>query len=328
MAATESRRRKRILKPGSNAFVFLVCTVLAGTFWLIKAMQDEYITKVEFPITYQSFPKNKILKDSLPEKAELKLQSEGWELLKLQLSKRPFPLVVDLSDPSIEHQIQLTENSFFRKDKVPEGLKILSISPDTLSIRFGQAVEKQLPVKLNGNFSYAANHNLADSIQVVPAEILVSGPKSYLAEMDYVETVEFDYKNIKEKRIEKTALRKPSKPFVSYRKNAVRIIIPAETLTEKTLKVPVECRNPYYQNRLTIIPKKVKVSFQTPLSRYKAIKSDDFQIKVSGRLADQAQKPDKLPVALTKKPDFIYNLRPNPRKVDYLISSDPSLKPN
>ena len=315
-------------RPGSNAFVFLVCTLLAATFWLIKAMEEQYTAEVKFPIQYQAFPDNKLLKDSLPPAATLKVQANGWQLLKLQARKRPYPLVVDLSDEGNNGQIRLEEQAFFKSGSVPDQLQVQEISPEKLTIEFDQALEKKLPVKLNGQFSYAPQHNLSDSIQVIPRQVRVKGPKTYLKNIEGVQTRSFRYTGIDKQLVRNVPLQAPDKPFVSYGQKAVKVIVPVEELTEKSLEAPLYFRNPYYRNQVTLFPAKATISFQAPLSRYQDIQASDFQLEVSGRPTDQNNPPDKLPVSISERPAFVYHVRVRPKRVNYLLAKDPLAAPN
>lgn len=319
MNGSRSHKRQWIWKPGPNALVFLFCTLLASIFWLVKALEEEYTTKLDFPIEYQSFPENRVLKDSLPSVAKLKVRSTGLQLLKLQMRKQPYPLAVNLSNASSNRSIQLEQEAFFKNDQAPKKLEVLDLKPESLDIEFDQALEKEVPVVLNGRFQYAENHKLADSIQVVPSRVRIKGPETYVKKINQVKTRDFHFKEIKGKKIKEPALQKPDYPFVTCSHKKVKVIVPVETVTEKSLNIPVEFQNPYYRGRITLIPKDVEATFEVPLSQYGNITANDFKAVVKGRLTDQPNAPTRLTVSINKKPDFIYNFRYQPRKVRYLI---------
>lgn len=323
MAASNSPTRQWILKPGPNALVFLFCTLLAAVFWLVKAMEEQYTTQIAFPIEYQSFPENRLLKDSLPTAATLKVRSKGWQLFKLQLKKDPYPLVVNLSDAADGHIVQLGEKAFFKSQQVPKKLDVLKVKPDTLKIAFDKAREKEVPVVLNGTFDYAKHHRLVDSISLAPATVRIRGPETYVEKIDQVKTQKFHYKQIKSKRIEEQPLQKPAYPFVDYSHTKIKVIIPAETVTEKSLELKVNFNNPYYRNRISLIPRDIKATFQVPLSHFTKVNAADFKAVVNDDLMDQPNPPSHLPVTISQKPNFIYNLRYHPKKVRFLIPQNP-----
>lgn len=319
MKASTSQQLRMLWKPGPNALVFLFCTLLASIFWLVKALEDEYTTKLDFPIDYQSFPKNRVLKDSLPSAVKLKVRSTGLQLLKIQLRKQSYPLAVDLSNVGNGHSIKLEQEAFFSNNKVPEKLSVLDLKPDSIHIEFDKALEKEVPVVLNGRFQYAENHKLADSIQVIPSKVRLKGPKTFVKDINQVKTKDFHFKKIQGKKVFEMALEKPDYPFVSCSHKNVKVIVPVETVTEKSLKIPVEFQNPYYRGSIRLIPSTIKASFAVPLSQYPNITARDFRAVVKGSLTNQSHAPSRLKVFIVKKPDFIYNLRYQPRKVRYLI---------
>ncbi len=319
MKSSTSHQLQVIWKPGPNALVFLFCTLLAGIFWLVIALEDKYTTKLDFPIEYRSFPQDRVLKDSLPSDAKLKVRATGLQLIKIQLREKPYPLAVNLSNFRNGHSIKLEQEAFFSNNQVPEKLSVLDLKPDSIHIEFDQALEKQVPVVLKGNFQYAANKKLADSIQVVPSKVRLKGPKTFVKDIDKVKTKQFNFKGIQKKRVLELALKKPDYPFVTFSHEKVKVILPVETVTEKSVKVPVQFQNPYYRDRITLIPKNVKATFEVPLSQYDKINANDFEAVVKGRLTSQPNAPTRLLVSIIQKPDFIYNLRYHPRKVRYLI---------
>lgn len=290
-------------------------------------MEEQYTTNIQFPIEYQSFPENKILKDSLPPAAELNVEAEGWQLIKLQLNKSPYPLVVDLSSVKAGQAIPLKEASFFKAGKVPNQIQVRDVSPDSLNIVFDQAARKRVPVKLNGQFSYAAQHNLADSIRILPQAVTVSGPKTYVTAIQQVPTKAFEYTGIDQKLAKDVPLKDPQQAFVTYSREKVKVMVPVEELTEKSLEVPIYFSNPYYRNRITLIPTTVSLRFQAPLSRYRQIQPSDFRLEVKAQLTDQKAPPDRLSVEVAQKPYFIYRLRLQPKAVDYLKVKTPPGSP-
>ncbi len=309
------------IKPQSNTFVFIVCTLIALTFWFLKSLEQTYKTEVNFPIQYENFPENRILKDSLPDKVRLEIKGSGWDILSIKTSSEVYPLMIDLINTSANEQITLEQNAFFPEGKVPEDIEVMDFYPDTLNIDFDKKTEKTVKVSLNGTINYMDHHGLADSIKILPEKVHLEGPKSYLKKIDSVSTRPFQLENLKQKIVRTIPLADPSYPFVEYNKKAIKLIVPVEQLTEGQVKLPVKLDNPYFNSRIELIPKQVRVIFQTALSNYPSISRKDFQAKVSTNFITQEERPNTLKVRLMKKPEFIYNVRIEPSRVNYLLQN-------
>ncbi len=310
------------INPKSNTFVFIICALIALAFWFLKSLDQEYKTQVAFPITYKNFPKDRILKDSLPEKVRLSIKGTGWDIMSIETGSEIYPIMIDYQKAKKLNEVVLTEGAFLLDEKVPEEVDVLNISPDTLNINFDKRTEKTVPVKLNGEITYKDNHALSDSIQVLPSKVHIEGPQSYLKRIDHLKTKTFRIEKVNDKLIKNIPLKQPAYPFVSYNKKAVKLIIPVEKLTERTIAVPVKLDNPYFKSRIELVPSQVKIRFQTVLSRYDEITPEDFEAFVYTKRTKQENRARKLKVHLAEKPDFIYNIRMKPDHVNYLIRND------
>lgn len=299
-----------------------MCTLIALAFWFLKSLEQEYKTEVAFPITYENFPQDRILKDSLPERVRLSISGTGWEILSIETGSEVYPIRIDYEKAKNLDEVVLTEGAFLLNEKVPDEVEVLDISPDTFGINFDKRSEKTVPVQLNGDITYKDNHGLADSIQVLPSKVQIEGPQSYLKNIDKVKTASFSIEKLNEKLIKNIPLNDPVYPFVTYNKDAVKLIIPVEKLTEGTITVPIKMDNPYFKSKLELVPNEVEITFQTVLSQYEAISREDFEPVVYTKSIKQEDRPSTLKVQLAKKPDFTYNIRVQPDNVNYLISSD------
>ena len=314
------------IRPGSNTFIFIICTAIALLFWSLKSLDQEYETTIGFPIEYQNFPKNQVLKDSLPNQVNLDIKASGWDILTLKTGTEIYPIKIDFQDSRGLKEMVLTKNSVFLDKKVPEGIEVEDIRPDTLSIAFDQKAEKTVPVKLDGSITYKDNHGLADSIQVVPSRIHLEGPQSYLAETKEIRTQSFEFQQVEQKLVRNIKLKKPEYPFIDFDHEFVKLILPVETLTEGTVKVPVELKNPYFYAKLELVPQFVEVTYQTALSNYPEINSEDFTVLVNTDPIQQQKRPNTLKALLTEKPAFTYHTRIQPKRINYLIQEPLSNK--
>lgn len=307
--------------PGSNAFVFIVCSVLALAFWFLKSMEERYVTEVSLPIEYQNFPENKILKDSLPGDIKFEVDANGWDLLALKTGTNAYPVSIDLSTASGRKEINLSPNSPYLEDRLPEGLEVLSVNPRTLRIEFDKKLTKRVPVNLDARIKFAPQYALADSISIAPREVNLEGPESYIESVDTINTEPLRFDSLSESIDRQFALRLPNKPFVQANHNAVHVQIPVDKLTEGKLTIPVRIRNPLFKGTLTLVPSKVDVIYQTTLNQYESIHPEDFRVTVDASLVNTGSAPDKLPLKLVSKPEFVYNIRLQPGEVNYIIEN-------
>lgn len=288
-------------------------------------MEVNYITQVSLPIKYENFPENKILKDSLPNNIKFEVDAKGWDLLALKTGTNAYPVAIDLSNASGRKEINLSPRSPYLEGRLPEGLDVLSIKPESLEIAFDNKMVKRMPVRLNASIDYAPQYAQADSITVNPESVIIKGPESYIKPVQTLKTVDLRFDSLRQTIDKQVALQIPNKPFVEANHEYVKVKIPVGKLTEGQVSIPLEIRNPLFKGSLTLIPSKVKVFYQTTLNQYEIIGKEDFKITVDASMVNSGSSPNKLPLNLIRQPEFVYNVRLRPNEVNYIIEN-PTLK--
>ncbi|MFQ6928284.1 MAG: hypothetical protein ACLRS8_10065 [Parabacteroides merdae] len=98
--------------------------------------------------------------------------------------------------------------------------------------------------------------------------------------MKEIKTIHTEIKKRKNKTVTRT-VQLEKIDGVTLEPTSVTVTIPIEEYTEKTLEIPVICTNlpPHYTLRM--FPAVVKVSCNVPLSRFKDVSADDFEIRIS-----------------------------------------------
>ena len=76
--STESRKT---IGFSNKLIVFLICLIFSSVFWLITNLSTEYISNIEFEVTYKGFYKGLVLSKNPISKLEVKIKSSGFKLL-------------------------------------------------------------------------------------------------------------------------------------------------------------------------------------------------------------------------------------------------------
>lgn len=107
----------------------------------------------------------------------------------------------------------------------------------------------------------------------------------------------------------------------TYDPTSVTITIPIEEFTEKTLEIPVLCTDlpPHYT--LRTFPSVAKVTCSIPLSRFKDLSEDAFEIRFSFKDLEQ-NVSGSLPIQLTKKPDWVNSVALVPDKIEFILEQN------
>ncbi|PSR06483.1 MAG: hypothetical protein BRD49_00255 [Bacteroidetes bacterium SW_10_40_5] len=109
-------------------------------------------------------------------------------------------------------------------------------------------------------------------------------------------------------------------PNINYSHHKVQLTVPVNQITEGTFQVPVDVRSNVPEYKITIIPSKVKVVYQTTLNNFESIDTSDFQLYVEDQDFDTTLSyPQKLPVRVSQKPAFLNHFKIMPDRLNFLI---------
>ena len=307
---------KRFLT-GKDLFIFLFFLVVSTAMWGLQAMRKTYETVVQIPVTYENIPLGYVQIKELPEKLRITVSDRGNVLLNYR-AKRFSPIAINIEEPVKEESeisTKTLESAILKK--LNASSQIIKISPELLHFKFVQLKKKTLPVKLNQRIELAQQYTLSGPIEINPHKMEVYAPESVLDTMQFAYTRLLAINDLKD-TIQRTVKMKEIKN-VDYSSPTVDVTIKVEPYTEKTVEVPVIVANVPAHHTLRIFPSVVNVSFQLGISLYDKINASSFILAVDYQETLNENNQKKLPVEIKKQSDKIFNVRINPKQVDYLI---------
>jgi hypothetical protein len=286
--------------------------------WLIIILDKSYTTTYPFIFSVKNQPANLALKEPLPDNSLLIINGRGWDLLKMMYSHDTVSLDIAIENFRTTRKVLITNNykeTF--KSSLPEGVRIIRIIPDTLILEFEKVLRKKVPVKPDLDISFRKQYGQSGKTIIEPSFVTISGPQSYVNDIEYIRTIPIMIKNVS-KSINKTIqLSRFSKSNVEFSSNTVNINIPVEKLTEGKYIIPVKLFNSG-KEKITLIPDKIEVSFQSPINIFKKVKPESFMVYIDMK-SNKKLTSGKLKVKLEVNQPFIYFIKPYPEFVDYII---------
>jgi YbbR domain-containing protein len=304
--------------------IFLIFLLISTIFWFLNQLEDQYVTRIFYPIKYTDYPDDKVLVGEIPSKLELEVEGQGFELLEYKVDNLS-PLLLQISTYDLKSQGEgnsllyyiAAENIKPRiAQQLSSNMKIIDISPDTLFFEFANRIKKRVPVEPNIRYSFGRQMMLKEDISIEPDSIEVSGPESVL---DTVEAVRTQFRNYSDLTSDVTATLQLEKLHnqVEFSTPRVRLKIPVEQYTEGTLKKDIVVRNSPDSVVLRIFPSTVNITYLVGLSNYEEVIPELFKVYVDYR--DTWADRDQLRVYVEKAPEYLKSYTFRPQEVDYII---------
>ena len=308
-----------LLSDKSREFlIFLFFFLIAGGFWLLQTLNNDYEAEFSIPVRIKNVPDNVVLTSDPPSEIKVKVKDKGTVLINYMLGKSFFPIVLNFADYEGRNSHVKVYASEFEKSILSQlsvSSKILSIKPDTLDYIFSTGKSKRVPVRFLGKVTAGLQYYVSDTIYN-PDSVLVYAPTGILDTITTAFTQRVNLENISDTTRRRIAL--ASVKGAKFVPGSVELMFPVDIYTEKTVEVPVHGVNFPADKVLRAFPSKVQITFQVGMKRFRSIKADDFIVNVSyEELLNLGS--DKYTVKLKTIPRGVSQVRIVPEKIDFLI---------
>lgn len=306
-------------------FIFLFFFFVAGGFWLLQTLNNDYEADFSIPVRLKGVPNNVVITSEPASELRIKVKDKGTVLLNYMLGKSFYPVILDYADyKGVDNQVRIYPSQFEKKvlNQLNASTRLLSMKPDTLEYIYATGMSKLVPVKLSGTVSAGRQYYLSDTV-FKPDSVLAYAPEGVLDTITAAYTQQVKLENISDtlrRQVSLLTLR-----GVKFVPASIEMMLPVDIYTEKTVEVPLHGVNFPADKVLRAFPSKVQVTFQVGLSRFRQITADDFHINVSYEELLRLGS-DKYTVKLKNVPEGVNQVRFNPEQVDFLIEQiSPSL---
>ena len=131
-----------LLSDKSREFlIFLFFFLIAGGFWLLQTLNNDYEAEFSIPVRVKDLPNNVVLTSEPPSELRVRVKDKGTVLLNYMLGKSFFPVNLSFLDyKGKNNHVKIYASDFEKKilSQLNVSSKILSIKPDTLEYIYSE----------------------------------------------------------------------------------------------------------------------------------------------------------------------------------------------
>ncbi len=161
-----------------NAPLKIASLAVALLLWFVIAGEKTSEIGLRVPVEFQNFPKDLELAGDPVNSVEVRVRATPGVIARL--GPGDVSAQLDMSDVEDgERIVQLTPESI----RVPFGVKVVKITPARATLHFERTLQKRVPVRPRVVGRPAEGREVADVVSV-PAEVVITGPKSRVAAVD------------------------------------------------------------------------------------------------------------------------------------------------
>ena len=307
-----------------EALIFFCFILLAFGFWLLQSLQQEYEIDIRIPVKYKNVPPDISFTETPPEAITVKVKDKGSVLLNYSFGRSFAPIEANMkAQPEKAGKLVISRKDIESdiKKHLIATTSLLSFEPQHIDAAYSKRIKKEIPAVFEGTVQTNAGFKVSGDISITPRNISVYASDVVLDTLKEIKTV---YTEIKKgnKTVTRT-IQLEKIDGATLEPTSVTITVPIEEYTEKTLEIPVVCTNLPRHYTLRTFPSVVKVSCSVPLSRFKDVSADDFEIRIS--FADLEQSASgTLPLQLDKKPSWVDVATISPDRIEFILEQTKS----
>lgn len=297
---------------------FFTCLVLAVLAWIVTTLSNPVKFGVKVILNYRNIPQKRAFHPLQSDTIADTLLGTGWDMLFSKMNDENRHVNVDLRSLDNKDFVVLSSQLRQINERKDFDKQIVAFSPDTLFFDFTDRAIKKVPVNLLADIKYQRQFAQSGDVSIRPAQITVSGPEKTINDIKSWSTDSLLLDSVDETVRATQSLQPPKEGNISIYPRSVRITVPVDEYTEKTIEIPIKILNNHNYYNVKIFPQKVKVTFTTSLSRYPEMNEDFFEATVDLDLW-RNHHYTTLPVELTRVPAYCRIVKIEPRNVDFII---------
>ena len=310
-------------QPGwKEIFVFLSFVLLALGFWLLQNLQQEYEMEIHIPVRYRNMPEEMVSMENYPQEIIAKVKDKGNVLINYSWLRFFSPVEINLSDIRKEKKIEIAKRTIETSisKQLVSTTSLLEIEPQTIIIGYTELQNKEVPVEIDISVSLEPGYRISEAITVIPEKVRLYGDNHILDSITTVKTAFSEIKNADQTKEFKIRLLKIAN--VQMEPNEVTVRVPIEEFTEKRMTLSIMCADLPEKYTLRTFPSSVEVVCHIPISRFKELAEDDFEIHIPYQEFEVNQLSGKIPLYLTKKPIWVIPPVIIPDMVEFILEQN------
>ncbi|AFD07381.1 CdaR family protein [Solitalea canadensis] len=298
--------------------LFMLCLLVAVAFWVVSSFANRYSFTVKTELILTNIPADKTLNVKNVEVITMDVEGTGWQLLFSKIDIFKSPLKLDMAQIKGDN-VQLMEHVDLLNHQLPEGLKIVGISPASINIDFSSRIVKKVPLEIFADITFKKQYFYASDLILDPDSVTISGPIDEVSKIKFISTPKITLHNLSDSISTVINLAPKGTQNVNITPTAVGLKIPVEKFTEGSIDIPLTLINNQERFDVNLLPGKIKVKYLCPVSKYPLIDRDMFYAQVD-LFQWKIQSKSRLDVKLLRSPDFIRVIKIEPQWVDFLVS--------
>lgn len=304
-------------------FIFLFFLLLSFSFWFLQSLQQDYERYIELPLRYKNVPSEWVLSEENPQAIRILLKDKGGALMYYAWRAHLNPVDISVSSlPQSESDNQTLQVSHriletAMAKQLISSTTILSIEPRAFELKYDLLGSRIVPIVADIQVITKPGFQISDSIRLSQSEVQLHGSNSQLDTLHVVRTKHMALDNVSKTREVTVGLQLPE--GIKAESETIKLTVPVEEYTEKKIQLLVLCPDIPSDYALRMFPSTIEVICYIPVSKFRSLTADHMDIIMPFKEFEENQATGKIPVRLTRKPDWVMKAVVVPDELEFII---------
>ncbi len=308
-------------KANGEFLIFLFFFAVAGIFWMMMTLNENYEQEIKVPIRYTNIPKSAVMTSSETDTFRIVVNDKGIVLLTYIYGEALNGITADFNTCAARQkpgrgEISSAELTKKVLERLATSSKLTSVKPDHLYFYYNNGEKKRVPVRYRGTVMPEELYYLAN-VEYEPDSVTIFASREVLDSIHAVYTTPLEYTNFQDTLNVKAPLT-PVKGIKMVPEN-VNISFMTDILTEESIDdIPITGINMPDGKVLRTFPSKARVKFVTGMKTYQTLSPSDFLVIADYKEIKHDLSP-KCKIHLKSTPEGVKKAALVFDQVDYLI---------
>ncbi|HSP87978.1 MAG TPA: hypothetical protein VLN45_07575 [Ignavibacteriaceae bacterium] len=298
-----------------NIHIIIISLFFSFLLWGSISLSKDFYINVDIPVKVINFPEGYSSGTKLPEKISAKIRGNGWKLIAVNLGAESEYIISagkDSGKKYINLYNSLSENQWLATD-----MEVLDLNPDTISIYIEKLKVKKVKIEPDVNLNFKAGYGLATDIKVTPDSTTVSGPASFVENLNSVLTERINISELDTRKVEQAFLK--NIPGMNFKVTSVTVNLDVQKIVDKNFdNLPVSVIDIPGDREVVLLPNRVSVGIRGGINILGKLNEDDFKAYVYykdvvldtlGNVTPQVEIPDNTSLIFTKPERLRYIIK-------------------
>lgn len=301
---------------GKNILLYLMCVCVAFVFWVFLSLDMETQRDFEIPVELDHVPDSVVMIGDMPAAINTVVQGKGSQLLRFMWGSTPVMKinyedygknnVLSLSRPKLESRL---------RDYFGQGVRIVSLRPDSLHVKYTTEEGKRVKLKLNTDIKTKLQYILSGPIKTDVDSVMIYSTSDIPGSITSVDTEML----VKTELTDTTVYEIAVKPIPGMRiiPDHITVTVPVEPLISKHRTIPIEVVNLPEGIGLITFPSAIEITYLVPMSSF----NNDYPLKAFVDFNTIKRSSSFVKVNMASVPDMYHSVSLSRDSVEYIIET-------